>query len=133
MDGSRGQRFGYDAAMPIFRTLVAAVAMVGALAPFVAAQPRAVGPSGSGATTVTTGQLVRPAGLTVQIPARPVDLALSPDGRFLFVKENKGITVMDAAVEAGWSVRTRLALGSDAASMTGIAVSLDGASLYVTD
>jgi YVTN family beta-propeller protein len=54
----------------------------------------------------------------------------SPDGRFVFLKENTGITVLDAD---RWTVHHHLALGSDPASMTGLAISVDGASLYTTD
>jgi YVTN family beta-propeller protein len=93
-------------------------------------QPTAVGPAGPGQTVVTTGQLVHPAGETVEIPARPVDMVRSPDGKYLYIKEHKGVTVLDAAA---WTVHQRLALGDDAASMTGIAISADGKTLYVTD
>jgi YVTN family beta-propeller protein len=93
------------------------------------AQPPVVGPVGPGETIVTSGQLVHPAGRTVEIPARPVDLVRSADGRFVFVKESKGVTVLDAA---RWEVHRRLSLGDDPASMTGIALSPTG-TLYITD
>src|SRR5262245_59791194 len=94
------------------------------------AQPTAVGPSSDGGTAVTTGQLLHPAGTTVELSARPVDMGRSPDRRFLFLKENKGITVLDAAA---WEVCHRLALGDDPSSMTGLAMSADGTTLYTTD
>jgi DNA-binding beta-propeller fold protein YncE len=94
------------------------------------AQPLTVGSPSPGATVIPTGQLVHPAGRTVEIPARPVDLARSADGQFVFVKENSGVTVIDAAT---WAVKQRLSLGGAPASMTGMALSRDGAHLYVTD
>ncbi len=95
------------------------------------AQPIHVGPvSGGGGAIVTTGQLVHPAGDTVELPARPVDMVRSPDGRFVFLKENKGITVLDAAA---WTILQQLSLGDDPSSMTGLAISTDGKTLYTTD
>ncbi len=89
-----------------------------------------VGPSPSGGTVIPTGQLVQPAGATVEIPARPVDMVRSPDGRFLFLKENEGVTVVNSAT---MGVRQRLPLGTSPASMTGIAMARDGRTLFVTD
>src|SRR5262245_9511110 len=115
--------------MTIFRRSVIPAAVLLPIAAVWAQHP-VVGPAGPGATTVTTGQLVRPAGVTVELPARPVDLVLSPDARFLFAKESKGVAVVDAAA---WTLKSRLALGEDAASMTGLAIAADGRTLYVTD
>src|SRR6185295_6794746 len=86
-------------------------------------QTSTVGPSGSEGSIVTTGQLVHPAGATVEFPARPVDMVRSPDKRFVFLKDNKGVTALDAAT---WKVSHRFSLGEDPASMTGLAVSPDG-------
>src|SRR5687768_4991522 len=47
-----------------------------------------------GDTFVATGQLLKPVGRHLAINARPVDLALSADGAFLLVKENRGLTVV---------------------------------------
>src|SRR5262245_21542762 len=94
------------------------------------AQPQQVGPQGTGATVVTTGQLVRPAGTTIEFPARPVDFVLSRDGQLAYVKENQGITVLETNP---LRIRQRLDLGDNAASMTGIALTPDGATLLWTD
>src|SRR6185295_10826431 len=61
------------------------------------AEPPRVGPAGPGETVVSTGQFIRPAGKSCEIETRPVALVRSPDGRFLFVKDNLGITVIDVA------------------------------------
>lgn len=95
------------------------------------AQQFQVGPAGPGRTVVTTGQLIRPAGTSCEIETRPVALVRSPDGRFLFVKDNRGVTVLDSAT---LNVRRQFAVGArNAASMTGIAISADGNQLFFTD
>jgi hypothetical protein len=48
--------------------------------------PRKVGPQPDGSVLVPTNQLLRPAGFQVLLPGRPTDLALSPDGKILAVK-----------------------------------------------
>ncbi len=93
------------------------------------AQTPVVGPAGTDQTVVTTGQLVHPAGRTVEIPARPTDMVRSGDGRFVFVKESDGLTVLDASA---WTVHQRLDLGEFPSSMTGLALAPSGL-LYTTD
>ncbi|MGQ9879802.1 MAG: alkaline phosphatase family protein [Armatimonadota bacterium] len=92
--------------------------------------PMRVGSQSGGATVVSTAQLERPAGDTLQFGGRPVDMVLSPDGRTLYVKDHRGILVVD--VEA-WKVRQELLFGRGGSSMHGIAVSPDGKSVYVTN
>jgi YVTN family beta-propeller protein len=88
-----------------------------------------VGPGAKG-TIVPTQQLIRPAGKSIEFKGRPVDLALSPDGKTLYVKSNKQLLAIDAA---GWTLRQELALPPNTgASMHGIAVSADGRHVYVT-
>lgn len=91
--------------------------------------PRAVGPAAEG-TTVTTGQLVRPIGKTVEFAGRPVDLAVSPDGRTVYAKDNRGLVVIDAAA---WTVRQEIGFGDKGGSMTGLVVSPDGARVWASD
>jgi len=55
-----------------------------------------VGPQGDGTYVVPTTQVVDPAGETVQFPGRPVDLALSPDGALLAVKNKGDLVFVDA-------------------------------------
>ena len=77
---------------------------------------------------VATGQTVRPAGEVVAFGGRPVDLALSPDGKTVFVKNNKGIVVLDVNP---WRVRQELTY-DQGSSMHGIAVTRDGRRVYLT-
>src|SRR5262245_37711223 len=77
-----------------------------------------VGPS-AGGTLVATGQLVRPAGDVASFPGRPVDLVVS--GKFVYVKDNRGLVVLDAAT---WKVVQQLPFprGKGGGSMHGLAV-----------
>src|SRR5438093_13187834 len=106
-----------------------------------AAEPnpqRDVGPSGKSRTqfVVATGQLIRPAGRILQYNSRPVDLALSPDGKTLYAKDTTQLAVIDVA---NWSVRQTLLLPEKTenspkfvGSMHGLAVSRDGAKVLFT-
>lgn len=88
-----------------------------------------VGP-GDGGTLVPTRQLLRPAGESVEFGGRPVDLALSPDGRSVYVKDDRGLVVLDAE---GWKLRQELRFPQGGGgSMHGLAVSRDGGTVYLT-
>lgn len=76
-----------------------------------------------------SGQIVRAAGQSVQVGSRPVDLALSPDGTKVFVKNMTDMQVMDAGT---WRIQQIVHYPKSGASMHGIAVSPDGAHVYVT-
>jgi len=56
-------------------------------------------------------------------------MALSPDGRTLYVKDNRGIVVVDVGT---WKVRQELPVARGGSSMQGIAVSPDGKRVYLT-
>ncbi len=112
----------------IFVGGLALVAVVSALsAPQI---PVRVGAQVGDATVVSTAQLVRPAGDTLQFEGRPVDMVLSPDGRTLYIKDNRGIVVVDVV---SWKIRQELLFGRGGSSMYGMAVSPDGKSVYVTN
>ena len=87
------------------------------------------GPLATGGNLMPTHQLVRPAGQSVEYGGRPVDLALSPDGRTVYVKDNHGILVMDAAT---WKIRQELKFNSGGGSVHGLAVTRDGSHIYAT-
>ena len=97
---------------------------------------RHVGPA-DGGTIVPTGQLIRPAGQTLTLPGRPVDIAISPRWENRLCQEHRSpdsARCRQVAGSAGTSlsVATAPQLGNEAGSMHGLAVSRDGAAVYVT-
>ena len=76
---------------------------------------------------VTTRQIVRPAGETLTFGGRPVDFVLSPDGRRLYAKDNRGLVTIDLE---GWGIVQELE--GQGASMHGMAISPDGGTVYAT-
>ncbi|MCC6360372.1 MAG: phosphoesterase, partial [Phycisphaerales bacterium] len=93
------------------------------------AATQTVGPAGDDRTVVATGQLVHPAGRSVEIAGRPVDVVVSPDGAQAVVKDNRGLVVLDVA---SWSVLQEIKFPEGGGSMTGIAISRDGRRVYAT-
>src|SRR5260370_32693118 len=55
-----------------------------------------VGVQPDGRIVVPTNQVLEPAGTQVTFPGRPVDLALSDDGKLLFVKNTKDLVIIDS-------------------------------------
>ena len=53
-----------------------------------------VGPQPDGSILVPTNQLLRPAGFQIVFPGRPVDLALSPDGKWLAVLNKNSLDLI---------------------------------------
>jgi YVTN family beta-propeller protein len=92
-------------------------------------QEPVVGPAPAGGMTVTTTQLIRPAGETIEFPGKPVDLALSPDGKTVYVKDNRGLLVID---EATWKITQELAFTKVGSSMCGLVVTPDGKRVYAS-
>jgi YVTN family beta-propeller protein len=91
---------------------------------------RKVGIQPDSSILVPSNQLLRPAGFQVYLPGRPVDLALTPDNRFLLVK-NKGD--LDLIRLSDRTVMQSLPFGKNGASFTGLCLSKDGKQVYVTD
>ncbi|MDZ4783037.1 MAG: bifunctional YncE family protein/alkaline phosphatase family protein [Planctomycetia bacterium] len=87
-------------------------------------------PAADGSFVVASGQYVRPAGQSLAFGGRPVDLVLSPDGRTLYAKDNRGLLVLNTA---DWTLRQTLPFGEAGGSLHGIAVSQDGKHVYATD
>lgn len=88
-----------------------------------------VGVLPGGAQSLPSGQIVRQPGQQVQFGGRPVDLAVSPDGATLYIKNMNNLLVVDVAT---WVLKQTLPYPGSGASMHGIAVRRDGARVYVT-
>jgi YVTN family beta-propeller protein len=89
-----------------------------------------VGPQPDGSILVPSNQLLRPAGFQVDLPGRPVDIALTPNGRFLLVKNKSEINLIRLTDR---TVLQSLPYRNAGASFTGMCVSPDGKKVYVTD
>ena len=79
-----------------------------------------VGPQPDGSILVPTNQLLRPAGFQINLPGRPVDLALSPDEKLLFVKNRKSLDIIRLIDR---TVLQSLPYNRSGASFTGLCLS----------
>src|SRR5262249_52909099 len=86
-----------------------------------------VGQTVKGGQSLPSKQLLRSAGQQIQFSGRPVDLAISPDGGTVYIKNMNNLVVVDAV---SWTVRQTLSFPGSGASMHGIAVT--GSHVYVT-
>lgn len=91
-------------------------------------QQAVVGPLGEGTYVVATTQIVSPAGKTIEFPGRPVDLALSPDGKTLAVKSRRELVFINTDSE---TVQQTLPI-KEGASFHGIAWESDGKHVWTT-
>ncbi len=89
-----------------------------------------VGPQGDGTYIVGTNQRIAPAGDHVLFHGRPVELALSPDGETIAVKNLDDVVFINAATHA---LEATLKLPDGGNSYAGIAWSSDGAHAWTTD
>src|SRR4051812_23808705 len=78
---------------------------------------------------VPTRQVLRPAGVGVEFSGRPVDLAVGLDAKNVYVKDNRGLVVIDAD---RMTVRQELKFPADGGAKHGIALSRDGLRVYAT-
>ncbi|HYK88676.1 MAG TPA: alkaline phosphatase family protein [Acidobacteriota bacterium] len=92
--------------------------------------PRKIGPQPDGSILVPTNQFLRPAGFQVQFPGRPTDLAFSPDGSLLAVK-NIGDLVLIRMQDR--TILQTLTVERGGQGFHGILFSADGKKLYATD
>jgi YVTN family beta-propeller protein len=89
-----------------------------------------IGPQPDGSILVPSNQLLRPAGFQVNLPGRPVDLALTPNGRFLLVKNKADLDLIRLSDR---TILQTLPFQKSGASFTGLCLSADGSRVYVTD
>jgi len=92
--------------------------------------PRKLGLQPDGSVLVPTNQLLTPAGFQVLFPGRPTDLALSPDGKILAVKNMGDIVLIRVQDRA---VLQTLPVAKGGQGFTGILFSADGKRIYTTD
>jgi hypothetical protein len=59
-----------------------------------------VGPLPNGEQFLPSGQILGLSGQRFEFDGRPVDLALSPDGKKVYVKNMKNLLVVDARIPA---------------------------------
>ncbi len=88
-----------------------------------------VGPQPAGGHLTATLQFLHPAGQSVEFNGRPVDLVASPDGRTIYVKDNRGVVALDAAT---WQVKQELKFSAGGSSWHGIVATRDGSRLFAT-
>jgi YVTN family beta-propeller protein len=87
------------------------------------------GRQADGRVVVPTNQVLDPAGLQVEFPGRPTDLALSPDGRLLAVLNSKDLVLIRVRDRA---VMQTLPLPSGGHGFGGIVWSPDGRSIFTS-
>ena len=86
-----------------------------------------VGVQSDGRVVVPTNQVLKPVGKQVTFPGRPVDLALTDDGKTLVVKNLKNLVFIDTA-----AAKVKQTLFSPVGfSVVGLLV--QGEKIYVTD
>jgi len=89
-----------------------------------------VGIQPDGSILVPTNQLLRPEGFQIYMPGRPVDMVLTPDGRFLLVKNKADLDLIRISDR---TILQSLPFTQSGASFTGICLAPDGHHIYVTD
>jgi YVTN family beta-propeller protein len=89
-----------------------------------------VGTTRDGGQLLSTYQKIRPAGESVEFRGRPIDLCLSPTGRWLFAKDNRGILVLDTVK---WQIVQELSFPEGGGSLHGITVHPNGSTLFATN
>jgi YVTN family beta-propeller protein len=84
-----------------------------------------------GRIVIPTDQYIRAAGESVAFCGRPVDIALSPNGEWLYAKDDRGLVVVDAK---SWRIWQELPFPHEktGGSMHGLVVPKDGKVVYAT-
>ena len=89
-----------------------------------------VGPQPDGSFLVPSNQLLRPAGLQLVLPGRPLDLVQTSDKELLIVKNRSSVDVIRIGDRA---ILQSLELPKSGSSFTGICLSSDDSLIYITD
>jgi len=89
-----------------------------------------IGPQPDGSVLVPSNQLLRPAGMQVYLPGRPVDMTPTADGKYLLVKNKDDLDLIRLSDR---QVIQTLPYSQSGASFTGITLSPDGHHVYLTD
>lgn len=89
-----------------------------------------VGPQPDGSILVPTNQLLRPAGFQVYMPGRPVDVALILEEQLLLVKNMRSLDLIRINDR---TILQSLQNEESGSSFTGLCVSRDNSTIYVTD
>ena len=85
--------------------------------------PHQAGPVGADSHLTPTDQWIRPAGQTAAFPGRPVDLVAAPDGQTIYIKDHRGLVVIDSPT---WKVRQELKFPEGGSSWHGLVITKDG-------
>ena len=89
---------------------------------------KVIGPQPDGSILVPTNQLLRPAGFQIQFHGRPVDLAISPDGKWMAVLNKNHLELIQVNDR---TIFQRLEI-KKGGSYNGLAFSEDGKKIYVS-
>jgi len=82
-----------------------------------------------GEETLPTWQILKPAGQQISFGGRPVDMVIAPDGKTVYVKDDRGLVVLTAD---SWKLKQELKFEEGGGSMTGIAANPAGTRVYAT-
>ncbi len=89
---------------------------------------RTVGQQPDGSIVVPTNQLLRPAGDQILFPGRPVDLALSPDGKWIAILNKNSLDLLSTTDR---DIKQSLPI-KGGGSFNGIAFSSDGKKIFAS-
>lgn len=89
-----------------------------------------IGPQPDGSVLVPSNQILRPAGLQVLMPGRPVDLSLILNEKFLLVKNLKSLDLIRLSNR---TILQSLPYGHGGSSVTGICAKKDDSKVYLSE
>jgi len=78
---------------------------------------------------MANGQFLKPIGDSLTLPARPIAIAVHPNGRWVYVKEDRGLSVIDAAT---WKTVQELA-SPGGTSYTGLLLDKAGKRMWLSN